>query len=45
MVTQILYNLDSGKADGALPTFTDVSANDWYADSVTWAVSNGVARG
>jgi len=45
MVTQILYNLDSGKADGAIPTFTDVSANDWYADSVTWAVSNGVARG
>lgn len=45
MVTQILYNLDSGKADGAIPTFSDVSANDWYADSVTWAVSNGVARG
>lgn len=45
MVTQILYNLDSGKADGAIPTFTDVSANDWYADSVTWAVKNGVARG
>ena len=45
MVTQILYNLDDGKASGAVPTFNDVSANDWYADSVAWAVENGVARG
>ena len=45
MVTQILYNLDDGKANGTIPTFSDVSANDWYADSVAWAVENGVARG
>ena len=45
MVTQILYNLDDGKASGAVTTFNDVSADDWYADSVAWAVENGVARG
>ena len=45
MVTQILYNLDSGEASGAVPTFNDVSENDWYADSVAWAVENGVAQG
>ena len=45
MVTQILYNLDGGKAGSAIPNFNDVSAGDWYANSVAWAVSNGIARG
>lgn len=45
MVTQILYNLDNGEASGAIPSFNDVSADDWYADSVAWAVENGVAKG
>ena len=38
-------NLDDGKASGAVTTFNDVSAGDWYADSVSWAVENGVAQG
>ena len=45
MVTQILYNLDDGKASGAVTSFNDVSAGDWYADSVSWAVENGIAQG
>lgn len=56
-IAQILYNLDSSPivADiatgsgiaGAATTakFTDVKAGDWFADSVLWLVTNGIARG
>ena len=30
---------------GEIAPFDDVAAGDWYADSVTWLVENGIAQG
>ena len=46
MVVQVLYNLE-GRPDisGAANPFTDVSADAWYFDAVTWAAANGIVAG
>lgn len=46
MVAQLLFNLDGAAAPNEITTlFADVNPSDWYANSVTWAVSSGIARG
>jgi hypothetical protein len=42
---QILFALSGAERSGNTAPFADVSADDWYADAVTWTVENGVARG
>lgn len=44
-ITQLLMNLDGARPDGDIAHFSDVREKDWYADSVTWAVENGIAQG
>lgn len=39
-----LYRLAGGKAEGT-GTFTDVSADAYYAEAVQWAVENGITDG
>lgn len=44
MMTQMLYNYDDAANTGVVSQFSDVSSRDWYADSVSWATKNGIAR-
>ena len=43
MLVTILYRM-SGETGGTHP-FTDVPANEWYADAVAWAYTSGVVNG
>lgn len=43
MLATILYRM-SGETGGSHP-FTDVPANEWYADAVAWAYTSGVVNG
>lgn len=46
-LAQVLYNAE-GKpalAEGAANPFTDVAADQWYTDAVTWAANEGVVSG
>ena len=43
MLATILYRM-SGETGGTHP-FTDVPANEWYADAVAWAYTSGVVNG
>lgn len=43
MLATILYRM-SGETGGSHP-FTDVPANEWYADAVAWAYTAGVVNG
>ena len=43
-VATILYRLSNVEASGE-NTFTDVNADDWYADAVAWAAATGVVNG
>lgn len=46
MVAQLLFNLDGAAAPNEITAlFADVNPSDWYANSVTWAINSGVARG
>ena len=45
MFAQLLFNLDGAQPSGEIAPFEDVAAGDWYADSVTWLVENGIAQG
>ncbi len=48
MVMTVLYRLAGEPADqmaAATKTFTDVSADQWYADYVSWGASQGVTSG
>ena len=46
MMVQLLYNFEGASAPAeAIASFTDVHDDDWYADSVSWAVELGVAQG
>ena len=44
MIAQVLYNLESTPAAGN-GVFTDVAANQWYADAVNWAAANDIVGG
>ena len=49
MFVTVLYRLaqklNAQSAPAASVSFTDVAADAWYADSVAWAVSNGITTG
>jgi hypothetical protein len=45
MVAQLLFNLDGAAANGNTADLGDVDADDWYSDSVTWMIENGLAKG
>ncbi len=44
MVVTVLHRYDGEKKAGA-GKFTDVSADTWYSDAVSWAASNGIVKG
>ncbi len=45
MLATVLYNLEGCPEQEATGGFGDVSSDDWYADSIAWAVENGIADG
>ena len=44
MLVTVLWRLE-GSPSGYANIFTDVPANEWYAQSVAWAASNGIVTG
>lgn len=44
MIAQVLYNLEGTPAAGN-GVFTDVAADQWYADAVNWAAANDIVGG
>lgn len=44
MLVTILYRLE-GEPYSAAASFTDVSANQWYAKAVSWACENNIVNG
>ena len=44
MIAQVLYNLEGTPAAGS-SAFTDVAADQWYADAVNWAAANDIVGG
>jgi hypothetical protein len=44
MMAQLLFNLDSGEAEGTDAGFVDVGDN-WYTDAVNWAAESGIVEG
>lgn len=45
MVAQVLYNFSGRPAVTQPPAFSDVSADQWYANAVAWAQQNGIMNG
>ena len=45
MVVTVLYRLAGAPAISAPAGFTDVEADSWYADAVSWAAETGITRG
>jgi hypothetical protein len=45
MIVTLLYRLDGAQETATDQHFTDVSATDWYYESVQWAAENGLAFG
>ena len=45
MLAQVLHNLESNPAAGSRTAFRDVAADDWYAQAVAWAASEGIVSG
>ena len=45
MITTVLHNFEKNPAQTVAETFTDVKADDWFADGVLWAAENGLASG
>ena len=41
----VLYKFVEGKAEGTSNPFVDVTASDYYAQPVQWAVENGITSG
>src|SRR5699024_6965224 len=44
MIAQVLYNLEGTPTAGS-SAFTDVAADQWYADAVNWAAANDIVGG
>ena len=44
MLAQVVYNLE-GSPEAGSGSFTDVAADQWYADAVNWAASQGIVSG
>lgn len=45
MIAQMLFNLDGAEPSGRTAALSDVSADNWYADAVTWMVESEIAQG
>ena len=45
MVATVLWRREGSPAPGAPSGFSDVPANEWYADAVAWAKETGVVKG
>ena len=45
MIAQMLYALEGKPSVSATNSFTDVSANDWYAKAASWTQSKGIITG
>ncbi|MBQ7399260.1 MAG: S-layer homology domain-containing protein [Clostridia bacterium] len=45
MLVTVLYRMDNGTKSEYTHLFSDVSKEKWYADAVSWAVSNGIIKG
>ena len=45
MVVTMLYAMDGKPAASGSSSFSDVSSDQWYADPVAWAASNGIVSG
>ena len=44
-IVTVLYRLEGSPAVKANTGFNDISAGDWYADAVAWAVDKGITNG
>lgn len=44
-LAQVLYNKNGRPYVNSTSTFTDVVADAWYADAITWATSKGIISG
>ncbi len=44
-LAQMLFNLDGAKPVKSDASFTDLKVISWYADSVSWIVESGIAKG
>ncbi len=45
MLVTMLYRLENKPAVTGTSPFTDVAANTWYTDAVTWANAKGIVKG
>ena len=45
MLATVLYRLEGQPEQALTNTYSDVSDDAWYADSVAWAVENGIVNG
>lgn len=45
MLAQVLHNLESNPAAGSSAAFHDGAEEDWYAQAVDWAASEGIVSG
>ncbi len=45
MIVQMLYNMEGTPAVTGTGSFTDVSADDWFASAVQWASSQNIVSG
>lgn len=44
MLVTVLYRMEQ-EPEAAMPTFSDVAADAWYAQAVGWADASGIAKG
>ena len=45
MLATVLYSLEGRPEQELTSTFSDVSSDAWYADSIAWATENGIVSG
>lgn len=45
MLVKVLHNLENNPKDLSATAFSDVQPEDWYADSIQWAVQKGIVLG
>ena len=45
MMVTMLYRMTSNPTAGAANPFLDVAADSWYADSIMWALADGIVKG
>ena len=45
MIATVLWRMEGSTATAGTQNFSDVSAEAWYNDAVSWAATNGIASG